>query len=61
MQGRPPDFGVDPADDWYERQAQFCLATGVQPSEFEAMTDRQVEVWIAVHNQNTKQQNKQSK
>jgi len=57
---RPPrDFvGLEADDDWFERQAQFCLATGVQPSEYAAMTDRQVEVWIRVHNENTKKQNR---
>jgi hypothetical protein len=40
-------------DDWREQleeKAEFCLATGIQPSEYDAMTDDEREVFIETWN-----------
>lgn len=36
------------------RKAEFCIATGVQPSEYEALTGYEVAAFIDVHNQASK-------
>lgn len=33
------------------RKAGFCLATGIAPSEYEALTGFEVEAFIEIHNQ----------
>lgn len=33
------------------RKAEFCLLTGVQPSEYDAMTDDEVDAFIEVANE----------
>lgn len=43
---RDPDV-VEAERDSLAFKARFCLATGVQPSEFDAMTDDEVEAFIA--------------
>lgn len=40
-----------PEEEYFEQQAQFCLATGfVQPSEYDRMVPVQVQAWIEVLN-----------
>lgn len=33
-----------------EDKARFCLLTGVQPSEFDAMTDEEIQAFVDAHN-----------
>jgi len=36
-----------PDEEYFTQQAQFCIASGfVQPSEYDAMTQVQVSMWI---------------
>lgn len=51
-------FGNDP-DELIREKAEFCLATGVQPSEYDAMTDREREVFIETWNEIVRKRNKQ--
>ena len=37
-----------------EDKANFCLNTGVQPSEYDALTGVETEAFIKVHNKNVK-------
>lgn len=38
--------------DLIRAKAEFCLRTGIQPSEYDAMTDDEIEVFIEVANEN---------
>lgn len=40
------DDGKDPADE----KAEFCLATGVQPSEYDQLTDDERDAFIRLVN-----------
>lgn len=44
------DVGGDPYRDQLEEKAEFCLSTGIQPSEYDAMTDDEREVFIETWN-----------
>lgn len=37
-----------------QRKAEFCLATGVQPSEYEVLTGYEVAAFIEAHNKASK-------
>jgi len=36
-------------------KAEFCLATGVQPSEYDGLTQYEIEAFIEQHNRNQQQ------
>lgn len=38
-----------------QAKAEFCLATGVQPSEYDGMTQYEINAFIAQHNRNSKE------
>ena len=40
----------DELEELLERKARFCLATGIQPSEYDAMTEHELEVFTAEFN-----------
>lgn len=42
--------GSDAWRDQLEEKAEFCLSTGIQPSEYDAMTDDEREVFIETWN-----------
>lgn len=47
---------MPPAPDEEEaivRKAKFCLSTGIAPSEYDAMTDLEVEIFTEEHNRRT--------
>jgi hypothetical protein len=53
-----PDWSVyqppeeeSPEEEYFREQAIFCLATGVQPSEYDQMTRVQLSAWINVLNE----------
>jgi len=35
-------------EEYFTQQAQFCLAAGISPSEYDAMTQVQTAMWIEV-------------
>lgn len=39
---------------YFERQAEFCLATGFPPDVFDQLTSEQYEAFLKVHNKNNK-------
>lgn len=39
-----------------KRMAQFCLATGVQPSEYRNLTQYEIEAFIATANERARKQ-----
>jgi exonuclease I len=41
-------------EDWLEDQAEFCLATGIAPSEYKNLTINEKAAFIKVHNRNNK-------
>lgn len=47
-EGDDLDPEVAALDEHYQKQALFCLRTGVAPSEYDRMGLRQIEVWEAV-------------
>lgn len=40
----------DAEDEALEFKAKFCLVTGVQPSEYDAMTDAEVDAFVVAVN-----------
>lgn len=47
-------FNSDP-DELLREKAEFCLSTGIAPSEYDAMTDREREMFITTWNRITRQ------
>ncbi len=47
---------MSPEDEQLERRAEVCLRTGLAPSEYDRMTDHEINVWIAVHNRLTEEE-----
>lgn len=43
-------MALDDLEDAIRRKAEFCLNTGIAPSEYDAMTDLEVDLFTEVHN-----------
>ena len=55
----PPVFGRldarEEMEDALAFKAEFCLKTGIQPSEFDAMTDQEVDAFVEAFNRLAKE------
>lgn len=44
-------MATEAAEDAAREKARFCLRTGVQPSEYDAMTETEVAAFVEEHNE----------
>lgn len=47
-----------PDEEYARQKADFCLALGVAPSEYDQLTDLEVAAFIEAHNRRVSAQNK---
>lgn len=53
-----PTSGQEQAEELIREKAEFCLSTGIAPSEYDAFTDLEREIFIDVWNQIVSKRNR---
>lgn len=50
--------GTDEEYAYYLEKAEFCMRTGVSPTEYDNMTLKELSAWIQVHNKIQKERSR---